>query len=148
MTNSELKREIKEAKDAGNRALTSLESALKQLESASSWGLFDMLGGGLISGMMKHSRLDDASEYMEQAKYELQCFQKELLDLSIPEDFGIHIGSFLTFADFFFDGIIADWMVQSKISDARLQVEQAIEKIQVIMQDLDAWDSKIGEEVC
>ena len=35
------------------------------------------------------------------------------------------VGSFLTFADYFFDGIIADWMVQSKIGDALNQVREA-----------------------
>ncbi|OCN05937.1 hypothetical protein A4S06_06870 [Erysipelotrichaceae bacterium MTC7] len=145
MTNSEIKKEIQEAREAGHKALTSLEGARQHLESASTWGIFDMIGGGFFTGLMKHSRLDDASEKMEQAKYELQSFQKELMDLSVPEDFGLNIGGFLTFADFFFDGIVADWMVQSRISDARLQVSQAIEKIEQIMQDLDAWEQQVGE---
>lgn len=40
-------------------------------------------------------------------------------------DLKMDVGSFLTFADYFFDGIIADWMVQSKIGDALNQVREA-----------------------
>lgn len=56
MTNEQRLKEIKEAKEAGNRALTSLHSAQDMLKSAGNWGLLDMFGGGLISGMAKHSK--------------------------------------------------------------------------------------------
>lgn len=43
---------------------------------------------------------------------------------------------FFTFADYFFDGIVADWLVQSKINDARRQVENAIVKVNYVMGQL------------
>ena len=51
-------------------------------------------------------------------------------------DFQIDIGGFLTFADFFFDGILADVFVQSKISQAKEQVDQAIWQVNRIIEDL------------
>ena len=54
---------------------------------------------------------------------------------NIPE-FRIETGDFLTFADYFFDGLVADWLVQSKINDARRQVENAMVKINYIMGQL------------
>ena len=46
------------------------------------------------------------------------------------------MGGFLTFADFFFDGVIADYLVQSKIVRARKQVMEAIEQVERILDSL------------
>ena len=48
----------------------------------------------------------------------------------------LNISDFLSFADYFFDGIIADWMVQSKIKDARFQVDKAIRELNRIKNTL------------
>ena len=41
-----------------------------------------------------------------------------------------------SFADFFLDGLVADYMVQSKIADAREQVDDAINRIEKILADV------------
>ena len=56
--------------------------------------------------------------------------------LSYVDAIRIDIGGFLTFADFFFDGIIADWLVQSKIQEARRQVADAINQVEWILGSL------------
>ena len=48
MSNEIMKREMKEAMDAGERALTSLRNAQVKLNSAGNWGLFDMFGASCI----------------------------------------------------------------------------------------------------
>lgn len=53
-------REIQEAIEAADVALDHLERAKRCLSSASGWGLFDTLGGGFISGLIKHSKMSDA----------------------------------------------------------------------------------------
>lgn len=143
MTREETLKEIMEAKAAGSDTLVSLNHAQQLLNSAGNWGLMDMFGGGLLSGMMKHSKLSEANQQMEQARSRIRSFQKELQDINVPGTFGINISDFLVFADFFFDGIIADWMVQSKISEAKTQVSQAIEKVNKIMNDLNSWEQQI-----
>ena len=140
-------KEIKEARIAGQRALTSLGNAKELLSSAGNWGLLDMFGGGLLSGMMQHSKLSNANAQMEQARYELQNFQKELRDIDVPEDFCVNVSDFLVFADFFFDGLIADWLVQSKISEAKHQVEEAITKVKGILNNLNQWEAQLLREV-
>lgn len=127
---------MKEAMDAGERALSSLRKAQEQLNSAGNWGLFDMFGGGLFSTVMKHSKMNDAQDLMESAKSDLKCFQKELGDVNVPLDLKMEVGNFLSFADFFFDGFVADWLVQSKISDAKEQVSDAIYRVEQIMHSL------------
>lgn len=138
MRNEMMKQEIKEAIGAGERALQSLRAAQDKLNSARSWGIFDMLGGGFITDMIKHSKLNDAASYMENAKADLRIFQRELRDVDVPANIEIEISGFLSFADFFFDGFVADYLVQSKIADARRQVSDAIRRTENILQDLRA----------
>ena len=54
---------------------------------------------------------------------------------NIPE-FQIQMGDFLSFADYFFDGIIADLMVHSRIKEAKKQIEDAIRRVQYILAQL------------
>jgi len=136
MTNEIMIREMKEAIEAGERALSSLRMAQNQLNGARNWGIFDMFGGGLFSSMIKHLKMNDASRCMEDAKRNLQIFQRELKDVNVPMNLRMEVGSFLSFADFFFDGFVADYLVQSKIAEAREQVEDAINMVDNILRDL------------
>ena len=136
MSNEIMRREMKEALDAGERALSSLRKAQEKLNSAGNWGLFDMFGGGLFSTIMKRSKMDDAQQLMEAAKSDLKRFQRELKDVNIPLDLRMEVGSFLSFADFFFDGFVADYLVQSKISEAKEQVSDAIIRVEQILSEL------------
>lgn len=128
--------EIREAIDAGERALSSLYVAQDKLNSARGWGIFDMFGGGFVSNLIKHSKLEDASKSMEEAKYYLQRFRKELSDVNGNFNLQLNVGGFLSFADFFFDGFVADYLVQTKIADARRQVDDAIVKVNRILEEL------------
>lgn len=130
------RREIEEAAAAGEKALYSLETAREKLQGAKNWGIFDMLGGGFFTDMVKHSKMSDATAYMEDAKSQLLVFQRELRDVQVPLDLRMDISSFLTFADFFFDGLVADYLVQKKINDAREQVDDAITRVRVILGEL------------
>ena len=133
--NKDMTVEIYEAIDAGERALRSLKEAQQYLNSAGTWGLFDMFGGNLITGLMKHSKINNASRATEDARYDLRKFQKELKDVDtlVPD---VNIGDFLTFADFFWDGFVADIMVQSKISKGKKQVAEAISRVSDILSQL------------
>ena len=127
-------RERQEAIDAGERALDSLYGVRKELESAGNWGLLDMFGGGMFTTFVKHSKMHDAQRYMERAKRDLAAFSRELADVS--ETLNINSGDFLTFADYFFDGFVADMMVQSRIRDAQRQVDDAIYRVESILSRL------------
>jgi hypothetical protein len=131
-----MQREIDEAIEAGERALSSLNLAQQQLNSAKNWGIVDLFGGGLLTDLVKHSKMDNAAKYVEQAKYELRAFQKELMDVNMDLDLRLDTGDFLTFADFFFDGLVADYLVQSRINDARAQLDMAAQKVAYCLQKL------------
>ncbi len=133
-------KELREARIAGQEALDCLNRAADTLKSAGNWGIVDMLGGGLISTFVKHSKLNDAEALVQQARSALKRFQKELTDVENVEDFHIETGDFLSFADYFFDGLIADWLMQSRINEARTQVENARQKVMYIMRQLQELD--------
>ena len=129
-------KEIREAIQAGERALYSLREAQTKLKKATDWGLFDIFGGDLLSGIMKHSRINEAKQYIEAANHDLKIFQRELNDVNMNFNLQIDISDLLTVFDFFFDGFIADYLVQSKISDAKVQVSDAIYKVEQVLSEL------------
>jgi hypothetical protein len=112
-------KETQEAITAGNQALASLDQVLSSLNSAASWGTWDMLGGGLFADMAKHSNLDQAKNEIIYTQQLLRAFQAELSDVKISLDIRIETDGFAKFADFFFDGIFADWNMQTKINRSK-----------------------------
>lgn len=129
-------KEIGEAVRAGERALSSLREAERQLNSAGNWGLVDIFGENTISGLMKHMKVNNASRCVDDARRDLAVFRDELGDIRDIEGLNVDIDGFLTFADFFFDGFVADIFVQSKIRDGQRQVREAIRRVEDILQAL------------
>ena len=135
----DIEKEKREAIEAGRRALNSLQAAKENLNSAKNWGLVDMFGGGFFTTMLKHSKMDQAKQNMEQAKYDLRSFSKELNDVSMVINLNIETGDVLSFADWFFDNFFVDWMVQDRIDKARDQVRDAIWKVENVMRELERY---------
>ena len=132
----DFEKEKREAMEAGNRALHSLREAQANLDSARNWGLWDMFGGGTITSLIKSSKMDRAKQNMEQAKYDLRNFSRELNDVNMVCNLNIDTGDFLSFADYFFDGFVVDWVVQDRINNAKRQVEEAIRRTESIVNQL------------
>lgn len=151
------KKEIREAISAGHSAMGTADSVLSELEDADGWNTWDMLGGGgIITHMAKHSHLDEAQEKVEQLQGKLRRFKTELADIDIHADMQVSIDGFLRFADYFFDGLFADWAVGDKISESQSsvqkvkgQISSALSKLEKMEKDADAQirslESKIEE---
>jgi hypothetical protein len=137
------KREIDEAMAAATDVLASLDQVNSALESAEGWGTWDMLGGGLLSTAIKHSRIDEAREAVHTAQAKMSRFTRELADVQRSTDLKIEIGGLDTFADFFFDGLIVDWIVQSKIQNSLQQSRLAGKRIAKTVEDLGALRVKV-----
>lgn len=131
-------KELEEAIYAGNELLYSLYNVQKKLSSAGNWGLWDIFGGDMIATMVKHSKLNEAKAEISRVQSLLRKFYRELEDVNEYVDINLNIGTFLTFADFFFDGMFSDLAVQSRIRDAESRVEDAIFKVEGIMLKLKA----------
>lgn len=140
------KKELREASSAGNSALSTARQVLDSLGSAESWGTWDMLGGGLLADMAKHSHLDEAQGAIEHLQSQLRRFKTELADVTIHADMQVNVDGFLRFADYFFDGLFADWAVMDKISQSRSQVQSTKSQIESVLSRLDSMMSAVEQE--
>ena len=129
-------RELGEASAAGQSALATADGILESLSSAEGWGTWDLIGGGLIADLAKHSKLDEAQAAVEYLQSQLRAFRTELADVTISADFQVNIDGFLRFADYVFDGIFADWAVLDRINQAQAQVEDTRAQICAVLDRL------------
>ena len=118
-------RELQEASAAGQNALATTDQILESLNSAENWGTWDLVGGGLIADLAKHSRLDEAQASVEYLQSQLRSFRTELADVTISADFQVNIDGFLRVADYVFDGIFADWAVLDRINQVQVENTRA-----------------------
>ena len=126
-------KEKQEAIEAGERALRSLREARNHISSAKGFGLWDIFGGGSLVSLAKHYKVGRAKDAIQQAKYDLQAFSRELRDVEMNLD--INIGDFLTIFDLM-DNFFADIMVQSRLSDAARRIDEAIKTVEDCLQRL------------
>lgn len=129
-------KEIREAYAVGNAILEQIEEVAVSLDKAGDWGTFDLFGGGLFSDMMKHSHLDDAQMKINSLQELLAKYKTELNDVKIQLEKQVNIDGFLLFADFFFDGLFADWAVLSQIEDSEKQIRETNKQVQQIQENL------------
>lgn len=141
------KKEIKEAIAAGRVALKTADNVLTELDDADGLNTWDMLGGGgVLLHVAKHSHLDDAQEMVEELQEKLRQFKTELADIDIQGDIKVSVDGFLGFADYFFDGLFADWAVGEHINESRKSVEEVKLKIRAALRNLYELDEKANRE--
>ena len=132
------KREISEALSAGRQALSTVDAILDDLDDAGGWAAWDTFGGGgLLSDIMKHDHLDEAQTKINKLQIELRNFKTELSDVEVHADIQVQIEEFLKFADYFFDGLFADWAVMDKIEQSENQVKHTKNEILSVISKLE-----------
>lgn len=140
------KKELQEAISAGNAALSITQQVLSSLDSAEGWGTWDLFGGGLVADLAKHSHLDEAQGAIEQLQFQLRRFKTELADVTIQADMQVNVDGFLRFADYFFDGLFADWAVLDKINQSQSQVQNTKSQIASVLSRLDSMMRTLEQE--
>ena len=112
-----------------DRLLPLVDEAERKLKSARNWGLFDVFGGGVLVDAIKHYKLNGARNAMDEVSALLQRLRQVLGGIEIPVDYRMNIGGFATFADFVFDGFLADAYMTSKIFSSLDQVRRLRERL-------------------
>jgi len=145
---SNWKKELREAINAGNTALSTANSVLASLDSAEKLGRWDMvLDGGMITDMAKHRHLDAAQSNVERLQSQLRRFKTELADvMTIRADMQVNVEGFLRFADYFFDGLFVDWAVLDRIGRAKNEVLATVAKIRKAVSQLNYMEDKTDQE--
>lgn len=121
--------QVNEAISLTNQLIGEVENAERSLTSARNWGFLDVLGGGFFVDLIKHSKLNQASNSMNQVNYLMQRLQHVLGSIQMPGDYTMNVGGFATFADFLFDGAIADIYMTSKIMGSLDEVRKLKTKL-------------------
>ncbi len=134
--NAEIK-EISEAIHAGKSVISGLDQTIEALESATSWGTWDLLGGGIIATAIKHSRVDDARDTIHDVQTKMSQLTRELADVRKSSELHIDITELESFADFFLDGLIFDWIVQAKIVDSLERSKEAKDSVLQAVEELE-----------
>lgn len=141
-------REAREADDAGVTAHRRLAGALQQLSSAGAWSTWDTFGGGgLITDMVKRSKMDAAVDELRDAELSLRRFAAELADLDIAAVRTLDLGTALEVFDIWFDNIFSDWAVRSRIKDADSRVRDIAAQVQHVVDGLRARRREIVDEL-
>ncbi|MCM3088540.1 hypothetical protein M3557_11475 [Bhargavaea ginsengi] len=145
-----LRREIEEAIHAGQDAGRVLQSAMSQLGNAEGMSMWDtFLGGGMIVTAMKYSSINSSDDKIHRAQRALRRFQSELADV---EEFDQHRltvnkGDFLNFTDFFFDNMFTDWMVHSRITEAKGELDRVLVDVERVLRELRDRLTRTNEEI-
>ncbi len=114
--------QVNQALNLTNQLIAELDQAERQLSSARNWGFLDVLGGGLITDLIKHSKLNNAKSSMDRVNYLLQELRRALGGISMAGDYSMNVSGFETFADFFFDSGIVDVYMTAKIMSSLNEV--------------------------
>ena len=141
------RREIREAIQAGKKALKQTEAVLESLDSARGWSTMDLVGGGIWSDLAKYDHLDEAQEQVEQLQVDLRRFKTELADVEINAEIQVTIEGFLRFADFFFDNLFTDWEVRDRIDQSIDQVRDTKRQIQRVLDKLERMEGSIKAQL-
>lgn len=135
------KRELEEALTAGRQTLDHIHAALDDLDNAEGWSTWDIMGGGLISDVMKYSSMDEAQKKIEWIQSDLRRYQAELADVAQTAAFDLQPDGLLQFADFFWDNIFTDFAVRDHIYHSQSQMQtlkEQVSRIQIgLEQELD-----------
>lgn len=131
------RREVEEALGAGRQVLSRLDGALDKLGSAQNWGIWDLVSDGILGDIMKYQRLDEAQRQIEALSDDLRRFHMELEDISWSESFDLRPGGWLEFADYVFDNIFTDWMVQDRIERSRQDLVELWGRVKNLLRQLE-----------
>lgn len=130
-------KELKEAREAVDQVIVRIDAGIKQLESASSWGILDILGGGLISSLVKRNKIGEANRSLEEISSSLKSLNKELsdVDISLPDTISDSFSDELF--DMVFDNIFTDIRVQGEIKENLVALKELRHNIVGLSEKLD-----------
>lgn len=143
-------REIDEARDAGNSARWALDSAIDKLGSAEGMSIWDtFLGGGLLVSALKYSEINSSDDHVHRAQRALRHFETELMDVQnmATESFTVNKKDIFTFTDIFFDNIFSDWMVHSRITDAKSKLNGVLQDVRRVLDQLARKRDEVDHEL-
>lgn len=117
-------KELQEAKDAAKKVLEKIDRASDSLDSASFWGVLDILGGDIFSSWTKRNKIEEANEYIQGIIDSVKDLEKELkdVDMVLPEEISNTMSD--RAFDIWFDNIFTDFRVQGEIKETLNELKE------------------------
>ena len=135
--NEEIKiQKIKETLETGQVALETLKQAQIKLDSVKSWITIDGFGGSLLISIVKHSKIEETLQVLEEAKKNVRRFQLQLKTIELPMGVKKDVGIFVSFATFFLDGTVENYLIKERVGDVTEQLDDAVRMVECICKGL------------
>ena len=125
----EMQKELRDVKLQADHVLRLIDEALDKIKSASNWGIYDVIAGGMVSSMIKRERMKESNRLMEEIGLALNKLKNEYGDIAwqLPERLSLDLTSELL--DVWFDNIFTDLSVQSNLSKQKDQLVKLSEQV-------------------
>lgn len=130
-------KELKEAKEAAELVIGKIDQAIKELNSASNWGILDLLGGDFVPSLIKRSKIGKANDILNDLPKSLETLNKELSDVDISLPGGVPDRLSDELFDTIFDNIFTDFRVQGEIKENLLALKELRHSVGEISDKLD-----------
>ena len=135
--NAEIRvQKIEEILATGRMTLDSLKQAQIKLDSVKSWITIDGFGGSLIISIVKHSKIEETLQLLEDAKKNVRKFQLQLKTIELPIAVKKDVGIFVSFATFFLDGTVENYLIKERVGDVTEQLDDAVRMVECICKGL------------
>ena len=135
--NEEIKaQKIEEILATGRMTLDSLRQAQIKLDSVKSWITIDGFGGSLLISIVKHSKIEETLQVLEEAKKNVRRFQLQLKTIELPMEVKKDVGIFVSFATFFLDGTVENYLIKERVNDVTEQLDDAVKMIEAICRNI------------
>lgn len=129
-------KEIKEAREALLDLQDEIDLVIKETESASRWGIFDIFADSSLVGFVKRGKIKDINSGLEIIREKLEIAKKELGDVRINLYEEISDTSYDFFVDIIFDNIFTDLRVNREIKEIRENLFDLRERVEEILKKL------------
>ncbi|MFB0918172.1 MAG: hypothetical protein QMB63_03760 [Clostridiaceae bacterium] len=131
------RKELLEARDASDEVLELLDMAISKLKSAKNWGIWDIMGGGLISNLIKRNKITSANQLIQELNVSMKRLMGELDDIDMKSLYGLSDTTWDLFFDIGFDNIFTDVRVQREIGSNLKKLESLRDRIIQIRTQVD-----------
>ena len=132
--------------EAAQEAYHLLAEAEDTLRSAGQWGLFDLLGGGILAGHFKHKRTDQVRSRMRRARRALERVNEasQELGLGAASTAGLDQQEHrrMRTIDVWLDDPFTDFTFHRKVKSMRRAIERSREQLDQVVKGLERSGSE------
>ncbi|MFG2107183.1 hypothetical protein [Micromonospora chersina] len=139
-------RELTEAVGEARNAESALHHLGELLSRAADWSTYDALGGGLVTGLVKHDILDEAADASARVDRALAALRTELADLPGPA-LGPATGrmdELTRFTDIWLDNPFTDVVVLRRVERSRDETARSQGEVAALRRVLELRAAELG----